>query len=202
MLWLETYVLTIIYILIVILIFLKSFRIPIRRNSRMHIKWLIYRIKVNQIFKNLYGPVEILWLHYQYIQEIICMLWLLQGDPNVPASEISLFGDLTSPLVLTAEQQENLDSLTAVPEHHAMEQSGTTVRQPFRIPEHFSDRDNRYIPEFCTFRYDLHVHVYEYMYLKRIKPYVFERVSFVCILNIILSNYCRLTFDHFRIESR
>lgn len=153
---------------------MKSFRIPIRRNSRMHIKWLIYRIKVNQIFKNLYGPVEILWLHYQYIQEIICMLWLLQGDPNVPASEISLFGDLTSPLVLTAEQQENLDSLTAVPEHHAMEQSGSTVRQPFRIPEHFSDRDNRYIPEFCTFRYD--VHVYDYMYSQRINPYVFVRV--------------------------
>lgn len=167
----------------------------------MHIKWLIYRIKVNQIFKNLYGPVEILWLHYQYIQEIICMLWLLQGDPNVPASEISLFGDLTSPLVLTAEQQENLDSLTAVPEHHAMEQSGSTIRQPFRIPEHFSDRDNRYIPEFCTFRYD--VHVYDYMYSQRIKPYVFVRVfpkvSF-CKCKI-LSNYCRLIFDHLRIES-
>lgn len=154
--------------------FFESFRIPIRRNSRMHIKWLIYRIKVKQIFKNLYGPVEILWLHYQYIQEIICMLWLLQGDPNVPASEISLFGDLTSPLVLTAEQQESLDSLTAVPEHHAMEQSGSTVRQPFRIPEHFSDRDNRYIPEFCTFRYD--VHVYDYMYSQRMNPYVFVRV--------------------------
>lgn len=184
---------------------MKSFRIPIRKNSRLYIKWLIYRIKVNQIFKNLYEPVEILWLHYQYIQEIICMLWLLQGDPNVPASEISLFGDLTSPLVLTAEQQENLDSLTAVPEHHAMEQSGSTVRQPFRIPEHFSDRDNRYIPEFCTFRYD--VHVYDYMYSQRIKPYVFVRVfpkvSF-CIYILkykILSNYCRLTFDHLRIKS-
>lgn len=150
MLWLETYVY--LYINSNSNFYEKFSNSYTEKLAFVYIKWLIYRIKVNQIFKNLYGPVEILWLHYQYIQEIICMLWLLQGDPNVPASEISLFGDLTSPLVLTAEQQENLDSLTAVPEHHAMEQSGSTVRQPFRIPEHFSDRDNRYIPEFCTFR--------------------------------------------------
>uniref|UniRef100_A0A8W8MPT3 Uncharacterized protein n=1 Tax=Magallana gigas TaxID=29159 RepID=A0A8W8MPT3_MAGGI len=115
-----------------------------------------YRVNVPiqpGLFKGTYSAhgIEILSLDYNDdLTEVT--VTKITGDPNVPASEISLFGDLTSPLVLTAEQQENLDSLTAIPEHHAMEQSGSTVRQPFRIPEHFSDRDNRYIPEFCTFR--------------------------------------------------
>lgn len=166
-----------IILIIVALIFIKIFRVPIRRNSCIHIKWLIYRIssKVNQSFKNYYGPCDTLGLSIYTRTHVI--LWLLQGDPNVPASEVSLIGDLTSPLVLTLEQQENL---TALPEYHAMEKSGPTVRQPFRIPEDFSDRDNRYIPEFCTFRYDVQnctcTCVYDYIYLKRLKPYVFVRV--------------------------
>uniref|UniRef100_K1PSS1 F-box only protein 31-B n=1 Tax=Magallana gigas TaxID=29159 RepID=K1PSS1_MAGGI len=130
--------------------------------SRQEYRWFPlelpskYRVNVPiqpGLFKGTYSAhgIEILSLDYNDdLTEVT--VTKITGDPNVPASEISLFGDLTSPLVLTAEQQENLDSLTAVPEHHAMEQSGSTVRQPFRIPEHFSDRDNRYIPEFCTFR--------------------------------------------------
>lgn len=78
--------------------------------------------------------------------------WLLQGDPNVPATKVSVYANLTSPLVLTIEQQESLDTLGAVPEHHVTEQSGPAVRQPFRIPEHFSDRDISDIPKFCIFR--------------------------------------------------
>uniref|UniRef100_K1QH38 F-box only protein 31 n=1 Tax=Magallana gigas TaxID=29159 RepID=K1QH38_MAGGI len=105
------------------------------------------------LFKGTYSAhgIEILSLDYNDdLTEVT--VTKITGDPNVPATKVSVYANLTSPLVLTIEQQESLDTLGAVPEHHVTEQSGPAVRQPFRIPEHFSDRDISDIPKFCIFR--------------------------------------------------
>lgn len=105
--------------------------------------------------------------------------WLRKGDPNVPATKVSVYGILTSPLVLTLEQQESLDTLAAVPEHHVTEQSGLPVRQPFRVPARI-ERDNPDIPKFCTFRYEVYICMYLTLKEKNINLYVlsFSKVFF------------------------
>ncbi|XP_034317266.2 F-box only protein 31 isoform X1 [Magallana gigas] len=104
------------------------------------------------LFKGTYSAhgIEILSLDYNDdLTEVT--VTKITGDPNVPATKVSVYGILTSPLVLTLEQQESLDTLAAVSAHHVTEQSGLPVRQPFRVPARF-ERDVPDIPEFCTFR--------------------------------------------------
>lgn len=71
--------------------------------------------------------------------------------------EMSILAYLSSPLMLTV----------------VTEQLGPSVRQLFRIPQHFSDQDIPHIPKFSTFEYG------EYDRSKR-KIHMFFYCSLMC----------------------
>jgi hypothetical protein len=74
----------------------------------------------------------------------------IQGDPNIPATKVSIKADLTSPLVLTLDQQEFLRTLEAASEpntDHPLPDS-----QPFKIPDDCYNREIEDVPKMCSFR--------------------------------------------------
>jgi len=87
----------------------------------------------------------------------------LQGDPNVPAGEVSITVELTKPMVLTREQQADLATLAQISPDDPPPTLGdglATFRQPFYDPTHSADyEDMPPYPAFCLCRYWLHTHL-------------------------------------------
>ena len=75
-----------------------------------------------------------------YRQKALCWIYTIwcfiqpsvwQGDPNVPAGEVSLKVDLTRPMVLNRDQQRFIDTLRKT---DISGDAGTTQPQPFQVP--------------------------------------------------------------------
>ena len=76
-----------------------------------------------------------------------------QGDPNVPATEITIKADLTRPMILNLSQQDSIETLSDIdtadlPPDMSIAQMPS---QPFRIPMGCLDR-YRTAPERCKAR--------------------------------------------------
>ena len=81
---------------------------------------------------------------------------MFQGDPNVPAGEISITADLSKPLVLTKEQQESIKSLKEVEvwAGPAVDSNQSVPRkQPFWIPREVASEDEFSLPKYCVSRF-------------------------------------------------
>ena len=86
-----------------------------------------------------------------------------QGDPNVPATEITIKADLTRPMILNLSQQDSIETLSDIdtadlPPDMSIAQMPS---QPFRIPMGCLDR-HRTAPERCKARYDFAVSILKY----------------------------------------
>ena len=80
---------------------------------------------------------------------------MYQGDPNVPAGKVSIIVDLRRPMVLTAEQQSNLQLLadmdtSDLPPETDMSQ---LPRQPYVHNDMMGEDENPKLPEYCTARW-------------------------------------------------
>lgn len=82
---------------------------------------------------------------------LILYRFTIQGDPNIPATKVSVKADLTSPLVFTLDEQEHLRTLEEASQPHT--EHPLPDSQPFKIPEDCYDRDIEDIPKTCSFRY-------------------------------------------------
>lgn len=83
--------------------------------------------------------------------------WTFQGDPNVPAGQISLKVDLVRPMILTLEQQSSIQNLLDIdtPDIPAEVTLDKLPPQPFRIPADCFDR-NLNPANTCTARWVLY----------------------------------------------
>ena len=77
-----------------------------------------------------------------------------QGDPNVPASEISFKIDMKRPMILNEEQQETIETLASIdtPDLPPDVRIDKLTPQPFRVPSDCIDR-YRNPPKTCKARY-------------------------------------------------
>ncbi len=84
----------------------------------------------------------------------LCLLYILQGDPNVPAGQISVLADLTRPMILTHEQQGSLDVLSAIdiPDVPPNTPLAHLTPQPFIVPQNCVERSPQ-PPRTCRYRY-------------------------------------------------
>nr|XP_022337684.1 F-box only protein 31-like isoform X1 [Crassostrea virginica] len=130
-------------------------------SSRHHYQWsplkLPCKSRVNApiqpgLFKGTYSAHGIEVLSLDYDEELTeVTVTKITGDPNVPATKVSVKGDLTSSLVLTAEEQGSIRDLNAASQRSAAERD-LPEKQPFVIPENCFDRDISDIPKSCSFR--------------------------------------------------
>ena len=85
---------------------------------------------------------------------VLIFVCIPQGDPNVPATKISIKADLTRPMILNLAQQDSVDTLRDIdiadlpPDMNVAQMPS----QPFRIPMGCLDR-HRSAPERCKSRY-------------------------------------------------
>ncbi|XP_050397811.1 F-box only protein 31 [Patella vulgata] len=78
----------------------------------------------------------------------------ITGDPNVPANKISLYIDLTRPMVLSIEQQRTIDLLQQIdiPDLPPDTYPNNLQKQSFRVPDDCFERFNR-TPTSCIARF-------------------------------------------------
>ncbi|KAK3086110.1 hypothetical protein FSP39_013713 [Pinctada imbricata] len=105
------------------------------------------------LFKGTYSAHGIEIMNAEYSQNFNTLtLTKITGDPNVPATKVSVKVDLLRPMVLTANQQESIDNLDGVDTAHI--EPGTKLEpQPFVFPRNCSERSGFNPPKTCLFRY-------------------------------------------------
>ncbi|XP_056000497.1 F-box only protein 31-like [Ostrea edulis] len=128
-------------------------------SSRHHYRWTPLEIPKARIdvpiqaglFKGTYSAhgIEILSLAYNDEKTEVTAT-KITGDPNIPATKVSVKADLTSPLVFTLDEQEHLRTLEEASQPHT--EHPLPDSQPFKIPEDCYDRDIEDIPKTCSFR--------------------------------------------------
>ncbi|XP_062593048.1 F-box only protein 31-like [Saccostrea cucullata] len=128
-------------------------------SSKHHYRWTPLEVPAPRanvpiqpgLFKGTYSAhgIEILSLDYN-TDKTEATATKITGDPNIPATKISVKADLTSTLVLTASQQETLPALLEASESNDQQPPPDT--QPFKLPMDCYDRDIQNIPKTCTFR--------------------------------------------------
>ncbi|XP_064611112.1 F-box only protein 31-like [Liolophura sinensis] len=107
------------------------------------------------LYKGNYGShgIELILLTYQgQFQEVHGMK--ITGDPNVPASEISITADLRRPMILTEDQQDSVEVLGEIdtPDILPGNETNFVREQPFKIPQDCIDRYRR-TPKTCRARF-------------------------------------------------
>ncbi|XP_061196272.1 F-box only protein 31-like [Saccostrea echinata] len=103
------------------------------------------------LFKGTYSAHGIEILSLDYNEDMTeATATKITGDPNIPATKVSVKAELTSTLVLTASQQETLSALLEASEPNTQHPLPET--QPFKLPVDCYDRDIPNIPKTCTFR--------------------------------------------------
>ncbi|XP_052715440.1 F-box only protein 31-like [Crassostrea angulata] len=96
--------------------------------------------------------IEILSLYYTEDLRML-MVTNITGVQHTPARKFIIHGILGRPRVLTVEQQESEDILSAAHRHNENEHPDRpAAQQPFRIPKDCFHQDIPDIPKFCTFR--------------------------------------------------
>lgn len=106
------------------------------------------------LFKGTYGAhgLELIMLQYEDCGTK-ATAFKVSGDPNVPAGQVTFQVDLSYPMVLLAEQQQQmalLDELQVL--RRSPSQYRSLPPQPFRLPVDCYERYEQ-IPRMCTLRY-------------------------------------------------
>ena len=144
------------------ILFSKLTKCTLKLSCRLRWKaWIWYQYLPNIIvtFKDLtvYGKEEKVWINVVVVKYKLCWkynllylrifqtLFTIQGDPNVPARQLSIEAHLNEPMILSKTQQETLGNIEELVKEDVIVTDPQLLAQPqpFVVPYGVHDRGMR-----------------------------------------------------------